>query len=561
MRNCKSLLRRLIYMSAGLLLLGNGMEDLHAQQDIKKEIVVVKPYQPSLSDAFKINVLPEVSDSLEISPDFVYAIHPKKYETGFNIEPINAASIVAQPLSKLTKSYLKLGFGNYITPLAELNVSSLRARDQSMGIYLKHNSINGKLKLDKDTKIKPGYSDNTVRIYGKKMYRNSNLSGNIRAGYLGINYYGIPPPPPDSSLVIPYDDIQQNYFTTGAEIRYKATHDDTTDLIYDTRINYNYIQDKFNISQHAISLSGDFVKYINKQTIGLNAGFQHFISSGTIVTPSLSIIRLNPWLARKTGEYTYLIGVKIVPEIYGELSMHIYPVARLDISVVDKILGVYLGINGYLQENDMNRIIAENPYVRPGIRLKSTSHKFIVTGGLKGSLTSKISYDASFDYSLVDDMYFYVNDSVPILKNHMTAVQDDYEAFRVYGELSYRYSEKLWFHVNQNIYKYNLDNELHPWHRPLYDLTFSCRYNLRNKILANLDIFYTGQQYARSFSTAEDPYPIAGTLDFNIGMEYRYTDILSVFLRLNHILGSENFMYYQYPTMKFNLMAGFTYSL
>jgi len=559
MRDNKGKYRLLGCITASLILLGVGMEGLHAQQDISKEIVVVKPYQPSLSDAFKINTLPTVSDSLEISPDFTYAINPKKYETGFNIEPIKAANIVAQPLSKLTKSYLKLGFGNYITPLAELNVSSLRSKEHSLGVYLKHNSINGKLKLDKDTKIKPGYSDNTVSLYGKKIYRNSSLSGNIRADYLGVNYYGIP----DSSTIIPdYADIQQNYFSTGAEIRYKAIHDDTTDLIYDTRINYNYIQDKFNNSQHAISLSGDFVKYINKQTIGLNAGFQHFISSDTRDSASLSILRLNPWIARKTGEYTYLIGAKLAPEIYdGELSMHIYPMARLDISIVKNILGVYLGLNGYLQENDMNRIIGENPYVHPGLRLKSTSHKFIVTGGLNGSLTSKISYDASFNYSLVDDMYFYVNDSVPLLKNHLTAVQDDYEAFRIYGELSYRYSEKLWFHLNQNIYKYNLDTEKHPWHRPLYDLTFSSRYNLRNKILANLDIFYIGQQYARNFNTAGEPYQIAGTLDFNIGAEYRYTDILSVFLRLNHILGSENFMYYQYPTMRFNLMAGFTYSL
>ena len=184
MRKRESIYRMLSCFSAGLILLGAGMESLHAQQDISKEIIVVKPYQPSLSDAFKINVLPAVSDSLEISPDFSYAIHPKKYETGFDIKPIKAASIVAQPLSKLTKSYLKLGFGNYITPLAELNVSSLRAKEHSLGVYLKHNSINGKFRLDKNTKINPGYNDNAVKIYGKKIYRNSSLSGNIRADYL-----------------------------------------------------------------------------------------------------------------------------------------------------------------------------------------------------------------------------------------------------------------------------------------------------------------------------------------------------------------------------------------
>ncbi|MCK4750895.1 MAG: hypothetical protein KAT15_27745, partial [Bacteroidales bacterium] len=52
-----------------------------AQDVIDKEIVVVKPYQPSLSDAFKINVLPRISDSISIRPSFDYSIEPKKFET------------------------------------------------------------------------------------------------------------------------------------------------------------------------------------------------------------------------------------------------------------------------------------------------------------------------------------------------------------------------------------------------------------------------------------------------------------------------------------------------
>ena len=96
------------YCMLCLVLALSGMGLLNAQESINKEIVVVKPYEPSLSDANKINVLPDVSDSISIHPSFDYTIEPRKYETGFQVHPINPASLVALPLSKLYKSYLKL---------------------------------------------------------------------------------------------------------------------------------------------------------------------------------------------------------------------------------------------------------------------------------------------------------------------------------------------------------------------------------------------------------------------------------------------------------------------
>jgi hypothetical protein len=547
------------YLVSGMILCMPGSFMASGQARIDKEIVVIKPYQPTLSDAFKINILPEVRDTLVIKPGFNYVTRPEKCETGFNIKPIKAATLVGQPLDKLYKTYLKLGMGNYITPLAELEISSLRSKEYSYGISLKHQSINGKIKLRDDMKIKPGYNDNTLRLFGNRFWDRSRLSGELQAGYKGINYYGI-----NTGLeVFPdYDDIKQNYVRAGGEVRFESLQNDIHDFTYKTVASYSFLQDKFSNYQHEINVKAEFRKFIKGQDFGLDAGWQQFINSPSVDSSGLGIITLRPSISKHTDEYNYLIGAVLAGEVDNTgLNLHIYPSARLQINVVDGILMPYIGVDGKLQENSFSTLAEENPYIRPGMNIKSTSYKFIFYGGLTGSITTKLSYDINASYSLADDMYFFINDTAASLGNQFITETDDGEVMHLYGELSYRPSEKLWFFLKQDLYRYNLLTLEHPWHKPLYDLTFSVRYNLRDKILADVDIYYVGDMYARNYDPAAAPYLLDGTLDMNLGLEYRYTKALSVFLRLNHLLGSEELLYYQYPTMRFNLMAGFSYSL
>lgn len=529
------------------------------QTGIDKEIVVIKPYQPTLSDAFKINVLPGVSDTLQVRPEFHYVIRPEKYETGFEVKPIKAASLVAQPPEKLYKGYLKLGMGNHLMPLAELNISSLYSNKSIYGIELRHNSINGKIRLSDDVHIKPGLNENALKLSGSRIFDNSRLSGALSAGYHGINYYGIDP---EVDSLPDYKDIRQNFLRAGGEVCWESLNKRTEVFNYRTTAGYSFVQDKFSNYQHEIEILADFNRFIKGQMFGLDAGWTQLISSPSVDSSGLSVLRLAPWISKRTDEYNYLLGARLAVEIDDEgPTMHIYPRAKFQINVVDGVLMPYLVLDGYLKENNYAVLSRENPYILPGLNLKSTSNKVTFMGGLAGSLTTKLSYDINGSYTLADDLYFYVNDTASVYGNRFDALLDDGEKIQVHGEISYRTSEKLWFYLSQNYYSYELENLEHPWHKQQYDLTFSVRYNLKDKILADLDIFYLGDRYARNFDPDGEPYLIDGTLDMNIGLEYRYTKALSVFLRLNHLMGSEQFLYYQYPTMRFNFLAGFTYSL
>ena len=154
---------------------------LFSQNQIGKQVKVVKPYTPTLSDAEKINLLPKFNDSTRISTDFDYSIIPKRYDTHFSVKPIQPARMIGLPLERLYKSQLSLGLGNYFTPYAEITVNQLRSRKTDMGLYLRHQSSNGRLKLDNGQKVPESYSDNAGEIYGRHMFYRSVVEGGFPA--------------------------------------------------------------------------------------------------------------------------------------------------------------------------------------------------------------------------------------------------------------------------------------------------------------------------------------------------------------------------------------------
>ena len=107
--------------------------NVYPQSEIQREVRVVKPYSPTLSDAEKINLLPDITDTTQVLPEFNYSIIPKLFEAPYEPEHIKAARMVGLPIEKLYKTLLTLGAGNYNTPLAEININQLRSRKSAIG--------------------------------------------------------------------------------------------------------------------------------------------------------------------------------------------------------------------------------------------------------------------------------------------------------------------------------------------------------------------------------------------------------------------------------------------
>jgi hypothetical protein len=531
-----------------------------AQEEINKEIVVVKPYEPSLSDAFKINVLPRVSDSISIRPDFNYSIEPRKFETAFHVRPISAANLVGVPLKKLYKSYLKIGFGNYLMPLGELRINSLRSKKGQWGLSLHHYSINGKIKLDNDQKVSPGYFENSGNLYGKKIFNKAYLSGDLRGAWDGANFYGYHTSL-DTSLN--EDDVRQRYLKLDGRVKMGSIHKDSTHLNYLWTVDYNYTNDLYKNNEHAFLLNADVNKrFRSGNTLGLALSGNYYRTSLSIDSINNTVVSAKPWFGKTTADFSYRVGVELLADIRGDnVAPHFYPDAYLQIGLVRGILVTYLGVDGKLQVNNYRSVIEENRYITPGLKVQNTSHNLRGYVGLKGNLSKAVSYDISASYTLISKLPFYINDSTTVLGNTFTVTYDDLRLTRIRGELLIQPSDRLSFLLLAGYDQYDLDNLEKPWHKPEITASFATEYNLRNKILLDASLNYMGERFAPATPLDTEMISLKGFVDLNLGLEYRYTKLLSAFLRLNNILGAKNYFWNQYPAIGFNVMAGFTYAL
>ena len=206
-------------------------------------------------------------------------------------------------------------------------------------------------------------------------------------------------------------------------------------------------------------------------------------------------------------------------------------------------------------------MIGENNYLLPGVRTKNTNHKIMGYLGVKGSLSSKFGYHIKFNYSVTDNMYFFINDTSSVLENQFGVVYDDIEQLSLTGEASFSPNDKLNLLMSAKYSQFNMDTLAHPWHMPNFNMSLRADYNLRNKIVLDASLNVKGKRYAYNPGPAVEPLVLEGYLDLNAGIEYRYTRILSAFLRLNNILGMNQEPWLYYPTMRFNAMIGFTYAL
>jgi hypothetical protein len=247
----------------------------------------------------------------------------------------------------------------------------------------------------------------------------------------------------------------------------------------------------------------------------------------------------------------------------GNSTPYFYPQAELQFKVVENLLFFYLGVDGGLEINNYRKITTENPFVIPGLAVKNSDHNLKVYGGFLGSISNTTTFKIKASYSLIDDMYFFVNDTIGELRNQFHVEYDDVELKSVYGEVETKATDNLSLLLKGNYYGYTMSSQDKPWHKPSWDATFSALYNIRNKIILSADVYGEGKRYAKTYGLAGNPVTkkLDPLLDINLGFEYRYTKLLSGFLKFYNITSTRYARWNQYPSQQFFFMIGFTYSL
>ena len=552
----------------------------YTQTELNKDVEIIKPYKPIISDAYRYNQTPNITDTVELTKHtFDYRIESKPVKVNFDVAAIKPAIMVGEPLKKLYNTNVRFGLGNYLTPYLEINYNSLRSKSYIYGINLRHYSSHGKIKMPDDNKVYSGFSETGAKIYYKKFLKKSKvLSSSFNFARNSYNYYGYDYTDTISDKLLNKDLIEkQTLFLFTKTISLKSIHKNKTRLNYDVNLDLEFLQD-INKNLSIVSfLHGNFNKFYKKEIIGLDYDISYAHAKIPTDTLNNTIVSLNPYFNKKGNNWRIRAGLNFYSNIYpDDVAYHFFPNVDVSYNVIDELLIPYIKLSGKIENNNYRKIIFENPYIDPSTTVTNSNHFLILEAGLKGKVSSNVTYNLKAKYSGVEDMYFYVNKfdtysdtTFPHIQrptNKFDVIYQDVDIFNFYGEIAWNKSEKLNFLIHGNYYQYNLADG-YAWHKPTHKLTFTTKYSLQDKVLLNLDVFSIGKQYyveSVTYNSANKPVYnqqlMKGIIDVNIGLEYRYTKLLSGFVKLNNIANTKYQTFNYYPSQGFNALVGVSYS-
>lgn len=564
-----------------------------AQQDstkLKKEVEVVKAYQPTISDAYKINDQPQIAPPQATKPVFEYQIKTQPMITSFQVEPVQAAAMKAEKLDKMETGLLKLGAGNYNNLYGELFLNAKAGRSSTLGLHLKSQLSEASIKLKNNDKVKAPFSDNLAEFFTNHDLGGSTLSTRFYYGRQSFRYYGYTGSYLDDFAkadTISDWNTKQTFQKAGFNLQFAQKQNPKANVNVSTGIGYQYFDTKTGQKENSFKWNGYFTAPILLMDGVFDAGisYNHTDSVYSDYEQALSkrdqlILKVNPAALFDTKYVKFKIGINSYTTFDrdAKTSYMLAPSANINFMAAEDWLSLYAGVDGYQKENNYSTIAEENPYVRPDQNLKNTKYRYILTGGIKGKITENLNYGLQVDYANIKDQYFYYLSYQEITEagvsqtyrdNTFNIAYDKVKQLTLGGELHYALNQELNFRLKAAYHHYTTDSLQYAFLKPSFESSASVYYDPEGPFRFTADLYVVGNRksliqtthsmadVANSVDTyTQDIASMPTIIDLNLGVEYRFNKNISFWGRTNNFSSKKYELFPGYMNQGFNFLMG-----
>ncbi len=540
-----------------------------------------------IDPAYRMALSPHVIDTTIPMAVVEYPLLPLKYQTDAEVNQISPVSIrTVDKLAKLYNTYLKLGVGTDfatggIMPLGEVYFDATRSRKFLYGAHLKHLSNWGDF-----TGLQNSTFDRTkFDLYGGINERRYTLRGNFHYNNQGLHYYGI-----SDTIALGSDSLNQRFNDTGFDFSYASHKKDSATLNFGVGILYNNFNgmkpERENFSdwrarENAFDVKSNAWYKLGREIYALDLnvrwnGYKYGVLDSTYTNPldtgfvqNNTIVNLKPTITTQfmDDRFKAKVGMDIVFDAREKTRAHIYPIAEVKYSMLNDLFIPYVGLRGGLTQTTYKSLTRENEFLRSNVELRNEHKAIDFYGGIKGTLSKRISFNLGASFANVKDLAMFVTDTTFSLGNKFGVIYDTANVATLEGSISYQVKEKIKTDAIVRYTSYNLVNNSYAWNRPNLEVILRGSYNLFDKFLFNLDLnLEQGRRalvYAPGEGVTEENGQYIQSLGFladaNLGVEYRYNPRISAFVQTNNLASQRYNRWYNYPVQSFQVLGGVTF--
>ena len=395
-----------------LFLLSTSISDAQKNENsIETEnVIIVKSYTPSLSDAFKIKSDPSISDSIS-NEKFELVYDLKKIPVISTFEPNKATPLKLKQkiLYDPFNTFFSGAFGNKNQLF--FNISSLVEIDRSQRFGLNF--------------YKDGFGndiDNTM-LRSNQNYNEIGFNHNLRSNQYNVNtqfkfskslnnYFGLNENVSDQSFINLIDpQIRRN------NLKVRSNWNWYDYFLNNFILQANLSTDNFDSIEKQIGLSANFgselargnfkgkIKIQGLNTRFVSSYFQKIQEEYSQAQGSLSVFWQNT-----SNDFRFKIGAGVsyflgIDQISNDLIY--YPEIEILYQKKENKLTPYLKATGGANLNSYRSLSDVNPYLAPTTTLIPTFNKYNIQLGMRSRLASVLNFDLGLIFDEIENFNYY----------------------------------------------------------------------------------------------------------------------------------------------------------
>lgn len=548
------------------------------EKQLDPEVVnIVRPFTPSISEAFKIKETPVLTDSVSTEKKEVeYSIFSVPVASTFTPAKGRATTVEKAKPIKLYDNYATLGFGNYTSILGEFSSNFEISRTDNAGFFFRHNSSQGDIK---DVELDNKYYDTGLDAYYTSRQRDATYRLEAGVEHQLYNWYGVPDIVyiQEPNLII---DPQQTYisgFAGGSLALDESFFEKAT-------VNLRYLTDAFSSSEFNAVLKPEFLFPLENLTFKIDGDIDYLSGSFDNNYTNTSDIKysylnagLAPSIAFINNDFSLLLGVAGYLSLNSEnndTDFLLYPKIAASYRLLDETVIVYAGAEGGLQQNSYYGFKEENPFVSPTLHIAPTQKLYEGFGGIKGKINNTVGYNVRISYGKDKDKALFQANPINLLApglegyqfgNSFNVVYDDVNTLGFFGELKVEVSDIFSLGINATYNNYSSDFQEEAWNLPELKASLFSDFNITEKLYGGTSIFFVGEREDMvtysviSGNRTNHQVTLDGYVDTNLHFGYRFTDRLSVFVKGSNLFSDNYQKWMNFPVQGIQGLAGVTY--
>lgn len=554
------------------LFLGTALVSAQKEKDsVATEVInVISSYKPTISDAFKSKDNPIIDKKDTQKKKQYYKINSKAVKSIFEPNP-GAYKKVSNPRpAKIFSNYLKLGYGNYNTPLVEAFLQK-KKREHEFKFYLFNKASGGGIK---DVRLNDNYLNTKIGLAYKNQQRYYSWHSKINFDRDVYNWYGLPA---SQNAVAINEKQAYNTFTIAGGFDLKRG------MLKNTALEIINFSDRFKSKETQIKINPQFEFPINKNKIVtdfqleiLNGEFKTNYTDTQAINYGQLTLGTEAYYPIKKDNLFLSLGAKI--KYNSDLenktnTFKVYPDIKIDYALIEEFFNVYGGINGDLVQNTHRGFAEQNPFISPTINFVTpTNNAYNLFVGLNGKLSSVIHYNTKATFSNEEGKaLFKLNQNLSDgnsatnqpyqYGNSFQVVYDNIKTFSLFGEISSEISSELELGANIEIKNYSVTLESEAWNLPGVTSSIFADFNY-GKWSANSKLFLVGKRKDVSIDhlAAETPIFLKAYVDLNLNAAYQFNTKWSAFMNLQNIFNSNYERFSNFQVQGFQILGGFRYN-